>query len=44
MCYGWTERTAKYIRQHATMGVVKEGDDAGGIGSMLEYDPACSTT
>ena len=39
VCYGWPERTAKYIRQHATMGVVKAGDDAGGIGSMLEYEP-----
>jgi hypothetical protein len=39
VCYGWPERTGKYIRQHATMGVVKDGDDAGGIGSMLEYEP-----
>jgi hypothetical protein len=39
VCYGWPERTAKYIRQHASMGVVKAGDDAGGIGSMLEYEP-----
>ncbi|MBI5092820.1 MAG: DUF4450 domain-containing protein [Candidatus Hydrogenedentes bacterium] len=38
-CYGWTDRIAKYIRNHTTLGLVKEGPDAGGLGSLLEYDP-----
>lgn len=39
-CYGWTDRTAKYIRIHTTQGLVKSGPDAGALGSLLEYDPS----
>ena len=38
-CYGWTDRVAKTLRNHARLNVVKRGADKGALGSMLEYDP-----
>ncbi|HQE81494.1 MAG TPA: DUF4450 domain-containing protein [Candidatus Hydrogenedentes bacterium] len=39
VCYGWTERVRQYIEAHTTLGLVKEGPDAGALGSLLEYEP-----
>jgi len=39
VCYGWADRVAASIRNHTTLGLVREGLDAGAIGSLLEYDP-----
>ncbi len=38
-CYGWTDRVRKSIKNHVTLGLVKDGPDAGALGSLLEYDP-----
>ncbi|MBI4557555.1 MAG: DUF4450 domain-containing protein [Candidatus Hydrogenedentes bacterium] len=38
-CYGWTERIKKSIQNHTTLGLVREGDDAGALGALLEYPP-----
>ena len=39
MCYGWTDRIRKSIENHTTLGLVTEGEDAGALGSLLEYNP-----
>lgn len=38
-CYGWTDRVRTSIENHAHLSVVREGPDAGGLGSLLEYPP-----
>ncbi len=38
-CYGWTDRVKKSIRNHTTLGLVRSGPDAGGLGALLEYSP-----
>ncbi|MDX9972223.1 MAG: DUF4450 domain-containing protein [FCB group bacterium] len=39
LCYGWPERIRQYIRAHTTLGLIKEGPDAGALGSMIESEP-----
>jgi hypothetical protein len=38
-CYGWTDRVKKSIQNHTTLGLIKQGDDAGALGALLEYEP-----
>jgi len=38
-CYGWTDRVKRSIEHHTRLGVVRDGPDAGGLGSLLEYNP-----
>ncbi len=38
-CYGWPERVRQSIQNHVRLGRVREGPDAGGLGSLLEYSP-----
>jgi hypothetical protein len=38
-CYGWTDRVKKSIQNHTRLGLVRDGPDAGGLGSLLEYSP-----
>lgn len=38
-CYGWTDRVRRSIQNHTRLGLVREGPDAGALGSLLEYDP-----
>jgi hypothetical protein len=38
-CYGWTDRVKRSIEHHTRLGVVRDGPDAGGLGSQLEYSP-----
>ncbi len=38
-CYGWTDNVEKTLRNHARLGRVLKGPDAGALASMLEYDP-----
>ena len=38
-CYGWTDRVKQSIQHHTRLGVVRNGLDAGGLGSQLEYSP-----
>ena len=38
-CYGWTDRVKKSIQKHTTLGLIKQGDDAGALGALLEYEP-----
>jgi hypothetical protein len=38
-CYGWTDRVATTLRNHARLNRVKAGPDKGALGSLLEYDP-----
>ncbi|MBI3852068.1 MAG: DUF4450 domain-containing protein [Verrucomicrobia bacterium] len=37
--YGWTDRVKKSILNHTRLGLVRNGPDAGGLGSLLEYNP-----
>lgn len=39
LCYGWTDRIRKSIENHTTLGLVREGPEAGALGSLLEYNP-----
>ena len=36
-CYGWTDRVARSIESHVTLGLVGEGDDRGALGSMIGW-------
>jgi len=38
-CYGWTDRVRRSIQNHTRLGLVREGPDAGALGSLLEYNP-----
>jgi len=38
-CYGWKDRVKKSIQNQTRLGLVREGPDAGGLGSLLEYSP-----
>jgi len=38
-CYGWTDRVQRSIQNHARLGLVRDGPDAGALGSLLEYPP-----
>lgn len=38
-CYGWTDRVRRSIRNHTRLSRVRDGPDAGGLGSLLEYSP-----
>jgi hypothetical protein len=38
-CYGWTDRVKRSIQNHTRLGVVHDGPDKGGLGSLLEYNP-----
>ena len=35
-CYGWTDRIQRAIRNQVKYGLIKEGDDAGAISSLLD--------
>lgn len=39
LAYGWTERVRRSIENHTSLGLVREGPDAGALGSLLEYNP-----
>jgi hypothetical protein len=36
VCYGWTDRARHSLLQHCRLGLIRGGDDAGGVSSMLE--------
>lgn len=38
-CYGWTDRVARSIRNHVTLGRITQGEDQGALGETLEFDP-----
>ncbi len=38
-CYGWTDRVKKSIENHTRLSLVRQGEDQGALGSMLEYSP-----
>jgi len=38
-CYGWTDRVRRSIQNHTRLGLIHDGPDAGGLGSLLEYSP-----
>jgi len=38
-CYGWADRVRQSIQNHTRLSLVREGPDAGGLGSLLEYQP-----
>lgn len=35
-CYGWTDRVRRSIQNYVRLGLIKEGDDAGGLTSLLD--------
>ena len=35
-CYGWTDRIRKAIKNYTALGLIKSGDDAGALSSMLD--------
>jgi hypothetical protein len=37
-CYGWSERVKRAIRNHIRLSLFKDGEDRGGIGSIIEFD------
>ncbi|HQO33786.1 MAG TPA: DUF4450 domain-containing protein [bacterium] len=39
ICYGWSDRIQKSIRNHTTMGLIRTGDDQGALCHILEANP-----